>query len=439
MKPGYPAAVLLVVSLSTGCAARGTAGGAAVRDDAATVARADTFTAPGRAAVLDAMTTILAANYVGEGSPAQNPAEHLEARRDALLALTDADAFYAALNETLAATGIGHLYVFRAGRDLFDRDNFEDRMVGATLRQVGDYFFVDDVWEGGPAAQAGLRYGDQLLPVDDRSPMLDPLPPGKGRLRLWVRRSRESPPFFMEITPVASDTAWYLAEATRASLSRVPMGACRIGHVHLRTFANETLVDELIAGTDFDDSDGLIIDLRGNNGGEIRLAGEVFDLLTREPSVWIRYDRRSYPFPATSWNRPLVVLVDNRTRSTAEIFAAAVQARGLGTIVGTTTAGQVQGSQLFPLPDGSRFLVPVSQVLLPDGDSLEGRGVIPDVSSVRPLMFADGDDPPMAHAMQVLAQQLACPEELPPESFPQETLPPEKSLDDAGGSSVPVP
>ncbi len=436
MRPAYLAAALLVASLSAGCATRGISGPAATQADAPT---ADTFTTAGRAAVVDAMADILAANYVGEGSPSEDPAEQLAVRREALLALADAEEFYAALNETLTATGIGHLYVFRAGHDLYDRDSLEDRMVGATLRQVDDYFFVDDVWEGGPADQAGLRYGDQLLPVDDLPPMLDPLPPGKDRLRLWVRRTRKSKPFFMDITPVASDTAWYLAEATRASLSRIPMGACLIGLAHLRTFADETLVDELITGADFDNSDGLIIDLRGNSGGEIRLAGEVFDLLTREPSVWIQYDRRSYPFPATSWNHPLVVLVDDRTRSAAEIFAAAVQARGLGTIVGTTTAGQVQGSRLFPLPDGSRFLVPVSQVLLPDGGPLEGHGVIPDVESVRPIMFADGDDPPMAHAMKVLAQQLACPEDLPPESFPQETVPRETGSEDAGGSSEPVP
>ncbi|TDI39897.1 MAG: hypothetical protein E2P00_08820 [Acidobacteria bacterium] len=439
MKPKSLAAVLLIMSLSAGCAARGTSGRPGAAGDSATGAHADTATTEGRATVLDAMATILAAEYMGEGSPAPDPAAHLVARRDELLALTDMGAFYAALNETLADTGIGHLYVFRAGRDLFDRDKLEDRMVGATLRQIDDYFFVDDVWEGGPAALAGLRHGDQLLPVGEGSPMLDPLPPGKDRLRLWVRRTRESPPFFLDITPVAGDTSWYLAEATRASLSRVTMGACRIGRVHLRTFADETLVDELITGADFDDSDGLIIDLRGNGGGEIRLAGEILDLLTREPSVWIMYEQRSYPFPATSWNLPLVVLVDGRTRSAAEIFAAAVQARGLGTIIGTTTAGQVLGSRLFPLPDGSRFLVPVSQVLLADGESLEGRGVIPDVSSERPLMFADGDDPPMAHAMEVLAQQLACPEELPAESFPQETLPQEIRTDDAGDSIEPVP
>jgi C-terminal processing protease CtpA/Prc len=143
--------------------------------------------------------------------------------------------------------------------------------------------------------------------------------------------------------------------------------------------------------------DGLIIDLRGNRGGEIRLAGELLDLLSRQPSVWIQYRNRQYPFPATSWNRPLV---------------------------GTVTAGQVQGSRLFSLPDGSRLLVPITRVTLPDGSPLEDQGVIPDVYVPRPLMYANAEDPPMARAMEILAGQLACPEPLPPEKFPQERLAP---------------
>jgi carboxyl-terminal processing protease len=202
------------------------------------------------------------------------------------------------------------------------------------------------------------------------------------------------------------------------------MGACRIGLIHLRTFADEDLIDELITGAHFNDADGLIIDLRGNRGGEIRLAGELLDLLSREPSIWIQYRNRQYPFPATSWNRPLVVLVDEQTRSAAELFAAAVQIRKLGALVGSPTAGQVQGSRLFPLPDGSRLLVPITRVTLPDGAPLEEAGVIPDFIVPRPLMYADDGDPPMVRAMEILGGQLACPEPLPPERFPQEQLAP---------------
>jgi C-terminal processing protease CtpA/Prc len=104
-----------------------------------------------------------------------------------------------------------------------------------------------------------------------------------------------------------------------------------------------------------------------------------------------------------------------------------------------STAGQVQGSRLFPLPDGSRLLVPVTTVTLADGAPLEGRGVTPDIPVERPLMYAAGEDPPMARAVQILAGQLACPEPLPPERFPHQDLTPDDEPADGGPDGVRVP
>jgi C-terminal processing protease CtpA/Prc len=431
---------LLALSLLWGCAARGPAAdaGGAGGDTPAAPITADAATTEGRAAIVDAVLGILAENYAA-GTHGSDPRLTLAGARQDLVQAPDAEAFYQALNESLRTAGSTHLYAYRPGRDLYDRDSRETRLVGASLRDVGGYLFVADVWEGGPAFQAGLRYGDELLPVDGLPARLDPLPAGTDALRLWVRRSRESEPVYMDVTPVGGETIWYLTEATRASIRKLSAGNCRVGLIHLRTFADEALVDELITGAEFSESDGLILDLRGNTGGEIRLAGEVLDLLTREPSIWITYRDRPYPFPATTWNLPLMVLVDENTRSAAEIFAAAVQARGLGTVVGIPTPGQVQGSRLFPLPDGARLLVPVSDVILPDGDSLEGRGVIPDEIVDRPIMYAAGLDPQLDRAVELLQDQLACPEDLPPETFPHETLPGNNGPAEAGSGGSPMP
>jgi carboxyl-terminal processing protease len=391
---------------------------------AVVAATADPADREGRARIVDGMVEILAENYVPPDATAGSLTQGLRAGRDELLGIEDPDAFYEALNEALRAGENQHLYVYRPGRDLFNRDAADDRLVGAAARDLDGHVFVDDVWEGGPAHEAGLRYGDELLPIEGQAPFLDPIPADLETITLWVRRSRDTEPFFLTIEPVAGDTLWYLAESTRASIQTVQMGACRIGLIHLRTFADKSLVEELATGAHFNETDGLIVDLRGNRGGEIRLAGEMLDLLSREPSVWIQYRNRQYPFPATSWNRPLVVLVDEQTRSAAELYAAAVQIRKLGTLVGSPTAGQVQGSRLFSLPDGSRLLVPITRVTLPGGAPLEEEGVIPDFIVPRPLMYAGADDPPMARAMEILGGLLACPEPLPPERFPQEQLAP---------------
>ncbi len=438
MSGSRTAIAFLAAGLLWGCAARSPAVSPPATGGQSMAVTADAATPEGRSAILDAVLQILAENFASGTGPGEDPELALEAAQPALVQATDAAAFYSALNETLSVSRSNHLYAFRPGRDLYDRDSRETKLVGATLRDVGGYLFVADVWEGGPAFLAGLRFGDELLPLNGEPAQLDPLPAGTDALRLWVRQTRESEPVYMDVTPVGGETLWYLTEASRASIRKLPAGNCRVGLLHLRTFADETLVNELTTGAEFNDAHGLILDLRGNAGGEVRLAGELMDLLTREPSVWITYRDHPYPFPATSWNLPLVVLVDENTRSAAEIFAAAVQSRGLGTVVGIPTPGQVQGSRLFPLPDGARLLVPVSDVILPDGDSLEGRGVIPDEIVDRPIMYAAGDDPQLNRAVELLQRQLACPEELPDETFPHENLPRDSGAAEAGSGGTPV-
>ena len=392
--------------------------------DASPPPTASADTQAGRSTILDALETTFDAHLVEATGVAGHAVERLRVAREILLGQPSATAFFDQLNQVLQGSGIAHLYVYQRGRDLFDNDIEDSWLVGATLIRTDGFTFVTDVWEGGPAAEAGLLYGDELLPVDGNEAVLDPLPAGVHKVRLWVRRERQSQPFFLDIEAAEGGTAWYLAESTRSSIRRVEHRGCTVGVIHLRTFADETLIDELVTGAHFDGTEGLIIDLRGNRGGEVRLAGEVLDLLSRQPSIWIHYHNNRYSFPPTSWNRPLVILVDGETYSAAEIFAAAAQVRELATVVGTATSGRVQASRLFPLPDGSRLLLPISRVTLPDCGNLEGRGVLPDHTVERPVRYAASADPPMDRAFELLEQQLACPEELPPERFPQEVVAP---------------
>lgn len=396
---------------------------------AAPAHKVDVTTQRGREAVLAALIATVEKEGLTADPGAAGALARLGGERQRLASLTGPTRFYDAINEILRDTGNPHLHLYRPGRDLFDTSSGKNWLVGATLRTVDGFHFVDDVWEGGPADEQGLKYGDELLALDGRAPVLDPLPDGLHDVHLWVRRSRDAAPFLLDIDAVEGDTAWYLAEATRASIRRIRRGNCTIGLIHLRTFADEDLIQELTTGAQFDHTDGLIVDLRHNRGGEVRLAGELFDLLSRQPSLWIHYHDTLYTFPPTSWNRPMVILVDENTFSSAEIFASAAQVRRLATIIGTRTTGRVQASRVFPLPDGSRLMLPISRVSLPDGTDLEGRGVIPDQTVPRPLMYADGADPPLQAALDSLDQNLACPEALPPERFPQEEIPP--------GSDVP--
>jgi len=75
----------------------------------------------------------------------------------------------------------------------------------------------------------------------------------------------------------------------------------------------------------------------------------------------------------------VAVLTDGASHSAAEYFATALQQSGRAVLVGMPTAGNTEGISGFSLPDGSLIRLAVSTLQLPDGSTLEGRGVIPDI------------------------------------------------------------
>ena len=76
---------------------------------------------------------------------------------------------------------------------------------------------------------------------------------------------------------------------------------------------------------------------------------------------------------------PIVVLVDGRTASAAEILAAALQDQGRAVVVGSATFGKGLVQTIAPMPDGGELFVTWSRVLTPSGYPLQGLGVLPQI------------------------------------------------------------
>ena len=76
---------------------------------------------------------------------------------------------------------------------------------------------------------------------------------------------------------------------------------------------------------------------------------------------------------------PVVVAIDGRTASAAEILVAALTDRGRAVAVGSTTLGKGLVQTIAPLPDGGELFVTWSRVLAPRGWPIQGLGVLPQV------------------------------------------------------------
>lgn len=129
---------------------------------------------------------------------------------------------------------------------------------------------------------------------------------------------------------------------------------------------------------------GLVLDLRGDPGGlvdeAVGVAGAFLD-----GGVVVSYRGRGEPARTLAAPRggdvhtPLAVLVDGSTASAAEIVAGALQDRRRGVLVGSRTFGKGSVQQTFTLSDGSAIELTVARDTTPDGRSLDGAGLTPDV------------------------------------------------------------
>ena len=159
--------------------------------------------------------------------------------------------------------------------------------------------------------------------------------------------------------------------------------------------------------------DGLILDLRGNAGGHI--SELILAKLAHAPSAW-DVPRRGAPraYPSHAPAGALVVLVDERTGSDAELAAETIKSRNLGRVVGRRTWGGLltvgSGRRLV---DGGEVSAPTQKVVTTSGDEdllksfqpaggngVENRGVVPDVEvDFGPSDHALGRDPQLDAAV----------------------------------------
>jgi carboxyl-terminal processing protease len=78
-----------------------------------------------------------------------------------------------------------------------------------------------------------------------------------------------------------------------------------------------------------------------------------------------------------AYGRPVVVLIDGKSASAAEVTAAALQDRGRAIIVGTSSFGKGTVQTVIRLPNEGEITLTWSRLIAPSGYILHGLGVFP--------------------------------------------------------------
>ena len=258
--------------------------------------------------------------------------------------------------------------------------------LGLTLGQRGALIEVRSVVRDSPAAIAGIRPGDILAAVDgQRTQDQDPAtiaallagPEGSAVTLSWRGRDGRTRDAQLVRVMVPPETVFAQRFADVLVLRITSFSNSTASHLALS-------VQDALAEPH--PVDGIVLDLRDNRGGLLRQAvtaadtflpaGLVATTVGRDPdsmNVWRSTEGE------LAENVPLVILVDGRTASAAEILAAALADRGRAVVVGSETVGKGMVQTIDPLPDGGELFVTWSQTLAPLGWPMQGLGVLPQV------------------------------------------------------------
>jgi len=265
------------------------------------------------------------------------------------------------------------------------QDSYQGRYTGIGVYLsfgTASYPVITGTVSGSPAAEAGIQAGDQVIKVGDKdikgitadeATALIQGPEG-SKVTLTILRGAQTMTFTVTRAQIQVPTV------------RSAMVGNRVLYVRIYQFGSQTSTEFSKALKDgLPGSSGMVLDLRGDPGGFISAAddvitqfvtsGETFETRGRSGT-----DRHQVGSQHAAPTMPLVVLVDANSASAAEIVAGSLQVHSRAKLVGTTTYGKGSVQQDFVLTDGSDIHLTVERWYLPNGVTIDHRGLNPDIT-----------------------------------------------------------
>lgn len=285
--------------------------------------------------------------------------------------------------------------------------------IGTEIIQYSDgKIEFNDVYEDGPAYEAGIRVKDILIKVDDTDisdktlSEVSSLVKGKAgtKVKITVLRDDEEKTFevkrkSIDITSVTSDIIEYKDS--------------KVGLLTISLFAANTNLqfEKELKELEKKKIDSLIIDVRGNSGGYLNVVSDIlshfikkgellYQLKTKDEIEKIydkTEDKRSYK---------VAVLVNGGSASASELLASCMKDTYKAYTVGTVTYGKSKVQKTQDLSNGATIKFTFQEWLMPSGESVGGKGMEPEY--VVPYEASDTEheyDSQMQKALDLLTEE----------------------------------
>lgn len=254
--------------------------------------------------------------------------------------------------------------------------------IGIKMESLNGYIHVNQVFNNSPAKNAGVLPQDYIIKVNGQdvngwsTTKVASLIRGEKGTEVTLTFLRGNTEF--ERTMQREDVQ---VDSCSLDILNDNIGYIKIEEFNASTYTEfESMLKTLkVVGVD-----KLVLDLRDNYGGYLSQCVAVSKLLVpKGPVVTIKYknpdEDTTYWSPLKEKEFDIVVLVNNNTASASEIVAGALKDTKAATIVGIQTYGKGVVQQMYSLKNGGSVKVTVAEYLTPNGTSINGVGIAPDI------------------------------------------------------------
>ena len=255
--------------------------------------------------------------------------------------------------------------------------------IGIVFGKRGNDYVVISALEDNPGAKAGIKSGDIITAIDDKSTREMNMEQVANKIRgkygtIVTLELKDKEGKLRKVNVVR-------AEIKNPSVAGQLLPNTKIGYIRIAIF-NENTGDDFAqkyAELEKQGMQALVLDLRENPGGILNAGVDVARMLVPKGPIVSVIDKNGNKFEETSSlekvKYPLAVLVDHGSASASEIVAGAIKDTKSGKLFGVKTFGKGSVQSVYRLDNNTAVKITVAKYYTPSGVSIHNVGIEPDV------------------------------------------------------------
>lgn len=255
--------------------------------------------------------------------------------------------------------------------------------IGIVFGKRGNDYVVISALEDNPGAKAGIKSGDIITAIDDKSTREMNMEQVANKIRgkygtIVTLELKDKEGKLRKVNVVR-------AEIKNPSVAGQLLPNTKIGYIRIAIF-NENTGDDFAkkyAELEKQGMQALVLDLRENPGGILNAGVDVARMLVPKGPIVSVIDKNGNKYEETSSlekvKYPLAVLVDHGSASASEIVAGAIKDTKSGKLFGVKTFGKGSVQSVYRLDNNTAVKITVAKYYTPSGVSIHNVGIEPDV------------------------------------------------------------